>query len=39
MFKIKISEYSSIIETRSDCLKVLEYLDEYFDDWLVDKSI
>ena len=34
VMKIKISEFSSIIEIRSDCLKIIEYLDEYFDTWL-----
>lgn len=33
LFKIKISKLSSIIHIRSDCFKIIEYLDEYFDSW------
>jgi hypothetical protein len=35
LMKIKISEFSSILEIRSDCLKIIEYLDEYFDTWII----
>lgn len=35
LMKIKISEFSSIIEIRSDSLKIIEYLDEYFDTWIM----
>lgn len=34
LFKIKISENSSIINVRSDCPKIIEYLDNYFNCWL-----
>ena len=33
LFKIKISDFSSIIQIRSDCVKIIEYLDEYFNSW------
>lgn len=33
LFKIFVSERTSIIRIRSDYFPCLEYLDEYFDDW------
>ena len=34
LFKIKISAFTSIVEIRSDCTEILEYLDDYFDSWI-----
>ena len=34
LFKIKISSYTSIVEIRSDCGEILEYIDDYFDSWI-----
>lgn len=33
LFNIKISEISSVIKIKTDCMKVIEYFDEYFDSW------
>lgn len=34
LFKIKISAFTTIVEIRSDCKEILEYLDDYFDSWM-----
>ena len=34
LFKIKISHLSTIVKARSDCRKIIEYLDEFYEKWL-----